>query len=467
MTSSRFGNFLCTFTLFCVATAVASSAQTLTTVANFNGTNGQNPYLGSLIQGTDGNFYGTTYYGGIKTYYGVVFKVSQGGTISDVYRFCSVQSCLDGETPGGGVMQAANGHLYGTTTAGGAYSGGTVFEITPSGQFNTLYSFPYRSDVFGAPVQGPNGNIYGIASNTIFQITPTGVLTTLVTFPNNVGAQELVLSTDGKFYGTTGEGGLHGYGFFFSLTTAGKVTPLYSFNSAADGSGFRTLMLAANGNFYGTAESGGANSQGTVFEITPTGQFTNLYNFCSQTNCADGMAPTGTLIQATDGNLYGTTPFGGTGGIDFCISHCGTAFQITTSGTLTTIYNFCSLANCSDGEAPYYGLVQGTDGNLYGATYGGGASASGGGTIYKISMGLDPFVETNPDFGKVGWTISILGTNLTGTTSVTFNGTPATFGVISPSLIKAQVPSGATTGTIQVTTTTGTLNSNVAFQVLP
>lgn len=466
MTNSRFGNFLCTFTLFCLATTVGSSAQTLTTLANFSETNGSGPYLGSLIQGTDGNIYGTTYSGGIKRAYGVVFKVSPTGTISDVYRFCSVQSCLDGNTPGGGVMQAANGHVYGTTSAGGAYSGGTVFEITPSGQFNTLYSFPYRSDVFGTLVQGPNGNIYGIASDTIFQITPAGVLTTLVTFPNNVGAQELVLSTDGKFYGTTGEGGLHGSGFFFSLTPAGKVTPLYSFNGAADGSGIRTLMLAANGNFYGTAESGGAKSQGTVFEITPAGQFTNLYNFCSQTNCADGMGPTGTLIQATDGSLYGTTPFGGSAGIGFCSSNCGTAFQITTSGTLTTIYNFCSLANCTDGEAPYYGLVQGTDGNLYGATFAGGDSASSG-TIYKISMGLGPFVETNPTFGKVGWTISILGSNLTGTTSVTFNGTPATFGVISPSLIKAQVPAGATNGIIQVTTPTGTLNSNVSFQVQP
>jgi uncharacterized repeat protein (TIGR03803 family) len=462
-----FTTIACITAVFCVATAVASSAQSLTTLGSFGGVNGDNPLTGSLIQATDGNFYGTTWSGG-KTDHGVVYKVTPSGTISLVYSFCKVQFvCSDGDTPSS-LVQAANGNIYGTTSYGGAYDGGTVFEITKSGTFTTLYSFA-NSSGSGLPlVQGTNGNIYGSVSNTIFQITPAGVLTTLVTLPKGVFAQLLVLSTDGKFYGTTGDGGLHGVGFFFSLTPTGKVTSLYSFTSSTDGSGFRTLILANDGNFYGTAGYGGTHNTGTVFQITPQGQFTNLYNFCSLANCADGINPQGALVQATDGNLYGTTPFGGTAGIDSCLSHCGTAFQITTSGTLTTLYDFCSLANCADGLAPYYGLVQGTDGNFYGATYGAGPGGpSSGGTIYSISVGLGPFVKTNPAFGKAGWTISILGTHLTGTTGVTFNGTTAAFGVISDSLIKAQVPAGATSGTIQVTTPAGTLSSNVAFQVSP
>lgn len=467
MKNSRLGKILSILALFCGATVVASSAQTLTTIGHFGSTTGDNPLTGSLIQGTDGNFYGTNWGGG-NFGAGTIYRVTPSGTVSLVYAFCKVQFvCADGATPVA-VMQAANGNLYGTTSFGGAYDGGTAFEISKSGTFTSLYSFPNNSGAGLPLVQGPNGNIYGSQQNTIFQITPAGVLTTLVTLPTGVDASQLVLANDGKFYGTTGAGGIYRDGFFFSLTPAGKVTSLYSFNSATDGAG-RTLTLGTDGNFYGTAQFDGPNYGGTVFKITPTGQFTLLHIFgsCAITNCSDGMWPTGALVQGTDGNFYGSTPLGGTGGVNFCNSYCGTAFQITPSGTLTTLYDFCSQSNCSDGSSPYQGMVQGTDGNFYGATYTGGFGIASGGTIYRISMGLAPFVKTSPTFGQAGWTISILGTNLTAATSVTFNGTPAQFGVISTSLIKAQVPAGAASGTVQVTTPTGMLNSNVNFQVLP
>jgi len=107
----------------------------------------------------------------------------------------------------------------------------------------------------------------------------------------------------------------------------------------------------------------------------------------------------------------------------------------------------------------------GTDGIFYGTTQSGGST--GDGTIYSFATGLTPFVQANPNFSKVGRAIAILGNGLTGTTSVTINGISATFAVEADTLIKATVPTGATTGTIEVTTTNGTLNSNVAFQVLP
>jgi uncharacterized repeat protein (TIGR03803 family) len=386
--------------------------------------------------------------------------------MTDIYDFCPQTGCSDGATPAS-LIQAANGNLYGTTQYGGANNSGTIFEITKSGTFTTLYSFQGGAGAGIPLVQGRNGNIYGSEVNRILEITPEGVVTTFFTFLQGVGLNGLVLATDGKLYGTTGGGGLYRGGVFFSLTSTGKEATLYNFNDKTDGYGMRPLIQGLDGNFYGTAGYGGAHNGGSVFEITPQGQFSTLYSFCSLTNCADGYNPQNALVQGTDGNFYGTTPAGGTAGADFCVAHCGTAFQLTPSGTLATLYDFCSLANCADGLQPYYGLLQGTDGNFYGATYGGGSSDSCCGTIYSISMGLGPFVKTNPNFGRVGWTISILGTNLTGATSVTFNGASAAFGVIAVSLIKAQIPIGATSGTIQVTTPHGTLSSNVSFQVLP
>jgi uncharacterized repeat protein (TIGR03803 family) len=168
------------------------------------------------------------------------------------------------------------------------------------------------------------------------------------------------------------------------------------------------------------------------------------------------------VIQATDGNLYGTTFGGGTNNSD-CTAGCGTIFKLTTAGVLTTLYKFCSESNCADGSAPQGGLVQDTNGTFYGTTYYGGTD--GIGTVFSLSVGLGPFVETLPTSGKVGTAIKILGTTLTGATSVTFNGTAATFKVASASEITTTVPTGATTGTVKVVTPGGTLSSNVAFRI--
>jgi uncharacterized repeat protein (TIGR03803 family) len=477
-----FGEVSCIVAIFCVAPAGPTPAQILTTLASFDGSNGNGPYLGSLVQGTDGKFFGTTQNGG-RYNYGEIFAVSPTGTLGRIYSFCEEKFvCPDGQTPYGSVMQAANGSFYGTTAFGGANDGGTLFELTPAGALTTLYSFPNESTPQATLVQGFNGYLYGSANaggvdvyGTIFAVNPTtGTLTTVYTFcskphcVDGTASSGLVLAPNGNFYGSTGSGGTHGNGSVFELAPSGRLTTLYSFNSSTDGQDPSALVLATDGNLYGTAVYGGPYNGGTVFKITPTGQFTNLHNFCSQTNCADGEQPMAALVQGTDGNLYGTTPQGGTGGAADCVAHCGTAFQITTSGTLTTLYNFCSQTNCTDGLDPYYGLVQGTDGNFYGATIGGGTGgAIAGGTIYSLSMGLGSFVQANPSFGRIGQAVNILGNNLTGTTSVFFNDASAEFEVVSDTYIRATVPTGASTDVINVVTPSGVLSSNVAFQVLP
>jgi uncharacterized repeat protein (TIGR03803 family) len=238
------------------------------------------------------------------------------------------------------------------------------------------------------------------------------------------------------------------------VARAQTYTVLHSFCSqpnCTDGGGPREgVIQATDGNLYGTTGGGGANGYGTVFKMTPSGTLTTLYSF------SEGSYP-GSLIQATDGDLYGVTGEGGS-------SNVGTVFKMTPSGTLTTLYSFCSQPNCTDGSSYPGTLLQATNGNLYGTTGEGGANNVG--IVFMLNVGLGPFVALQTTSGGVGVTVKILGTGLTGATSVTFNGTPATFTVNSTgAAITATVPTGATTGTVRVVTPNGTLNSNVVYTV--
>jgi uncharacterized repeat protein (TIGR03803 family) len=246
---------------------------------------------------------------------------------------------------------------------------------------------------------------------------------------------------------------------------AQTFTTLFRFDGTDGTSPQGALVQATNGEFYGTTEAGGAHNYGTVFKITPSGTLTTLHSFCSQSDCTDGEGPGGALVQATSGDFYGTTCCGGANGD-------GTIFKITPSGTLTTLYSFCSQGGslCTDGFGPNAALLQSTNGDFYGTTYDGGANCASSdhcGTIFSLSVGLGPFVKILPHANEVGGTIRILGTDLTGTASVSFNGTPAAFSVVVATEITATVPAGATTGQIEVSTPGGTLFSSGPFLVLP
>jgi uncharacterized repeat protein (TIGR03803 family) len=466
--------------LLCATTAIALSAQTLTTLQSFNSTNGAFP-AAALVQASDGNLYGTTSGGGaFGEYVGTVFEIAPTGTLTTLHSFCSEVNCTDGFQPEAPLVQAIDGDLYGTTAAGGAYGRGTVFKITPGGTLTTLYSFGAQSGDGVAPyaglVQATDGNFYGTTllgganyAGTVFKITPRGKLTTLYSFCSQSGCTDgqytygaLVQGTDGDFYGTTQYDGVYGGGTVFKMTYSGTLTTLYSFGSQ-DGDGANPivgLLQAANGDFYGTTVYGGANGYGTVFKITPSGALTTLHSF----DYTDGEYASAALVQATDGNFYGTTEAGGANSV--CIDGCGTVFKITPSGTLTTVHSF----DMTDGAYPLAAVLQDTGGKLYGTTFDGGVVATcsiGCGTVFSLSVGLGPFVVTQPTSGKVGAAVKILGTNLTGATSVTFNGTPATFTVTSGSEITTTVPTGATTGKVKVTISGHTLSSNVNFRVAP
>jgi uncharacterized repeat protein (TIGR03803 family) len=455
--------------VFFLLVANVALAQTFTTLASFDSTKGSNPYYVSLVQGLDGNFYGTTSKDGGG--FGTVFRVTPGGTITTLHVFCHTE-CSDGASPYSGLTLGTNGSFYGTTISGGTNNDGTVFKITPGGTLTTLYSFCHLCGEGYAPiaglVQAGNGSFYGTTISggangvgTIFSITPGGVLTSLHSFDlrtdgGSPAGAKLVQATNGSLYGVTNAGGANGFGTVYKITPAGTLTLLHSFDFAVDGANLfnNGLVQASDGNFYGTTFTGSTNGQGSVFKMTPAGVVTMLYRFCAQPNCIDGAGPFAELVQGTNGNLYGSTAVGGA-------HDTGTIFKISPAGTLTTLYSLTT----DDTEGPYGALLQSTNGTFYGTLRLGPGSHMG--SFFSFFVGLGPFVKTLPGSAKVGAVIMILGTNLTGTTAVSFNGTAATFTVVSNSQIKATVPASATSGKVTVVTPGGTRQSNVAFRVTP
>jgi uncharacterized repeat protein (TIGR03803 family) len=376
--------------------AFNAGAQTETNLHSFvgNSTDGDNPLAG-LVQGSDGNFYGTTQFGGAY-HQGTVFRISPNGNETNLYSFIGSGNG-DGALPEAGLVQGCDGNFYGTTYEGGTNSFpgvGTVFRISPSGSYTSLYSFVgYPNDGSnpeGNLVQGSDGNFYGTtsgggtnSSGSVFQITPGGSYTNLYFFnsyPNDgqIPQAGLVQGSDGNFYGTTAQGGTMGLGTVFRISPGGSYTNLYSFGSLPnDGGDPNALVQGSDGNFYGTTAQGGTEFAGTVFRITPSGSEVTLHSFVGYPS--DGFSPLAGLIQGSDGNFYGTTEFGGT-------EFAGTVFRISPNGTYTNLYFF--VISPSDGSSPLAGLVQGSDGSFYGTTYLGGTSNSG--TVFKISVPLNP-----------------------------------------------------------------------------
>jgi len=456
-------------------------AQTLATIYNFcpqtGCLDGDYPFAG-LVQATNGDLYGTTNSGGVNGY-GTVFRITPAGELTTLYSFCAQSACTDGANPQAGLVQATSGDLYGTTVAGGSNGQGTVFKITPNGALTTLHSFCALSDCsdgsgpMAALVQATNGDLYGTASTggvngggTIFRLTPAGDMTTLYSFCAQSDCTDgdspqagLVQATNGDLYGTTTDGGEGNLGTVFRITLNGALTTQHSFCASGimctDGLFPASTLVQVGNNLYGTTTGDEAASYGTVFAIAPSGQLTTLYTFCAVDGCATGFSPNGRLVLATNGNLYGAA-YGGP-------RDRGTIFEITLTGTLTTVASFCGSTGCADGFLPLGGLLQATNGDFYGTTDSGGADNKG--TVFSLSIGLGPFVTTLPTSGKIGMTVKILGSNLTGASAVSFNGTPTTFTVNSASEIVAKVPTGATTGTVEVETPSGILTSNAAFRV--
>ncbi len=386
------------------------------------------------VLGSDGNLYGVTTGGG-TTGSGVFYQLADG-KYKVLYSLCPKRPCDEGQTPNG-IILASDGNFYGTTVYGGAGGDGpgTIFKVTPSGTYTQLYSFCAEAGCadgekpFFPPVEGNDGNFYGAATTggklgggVIYKLTPSGTYSVIYNFCGNQngpcpdGAYPVAIAKDaeGNFVGSAG--------VLFKITPNGQYTVLYRFGpeSYSLGSAETPLTLASDGNLYGTLNGGGSgswgpDSRGAIYEVTSEGAFKELYGFCKWCTSSGSDTPGFNLLdpvfQATDGNFYGTTAYGGIGGPK------------------------------------------------------GGAGDIGFGTVFQFSNGLSPLVETVPAAGKAGQSVIILGYGLSGTTGVTFNGVQANFTVESDTYIKATVPAGASTGVVSVVTPSGALNSSPQFVV--
>jgi uncharacterized repeat protein (TIGR03803 family) len=479
-----------------------SPAVTFTTLTDFGEGNGQ--YPSPLAQGTDGNFYGAAYYGP-RTFggpYGFGFYLTPTGAWTLLDYSCTSGSCPEGSKASAGMTLAGDGNFYGTTASGGDgpyrddNHSGTIYRANAQTGLTTIYSFCAKlgcqdgDDPYASLTLGSDGNLYGTTAvgglhkgGTAYLITLAGKFNTLHNFcaeancTDGANPSGMIQATDGNFYGVASGGTgaqciqTGGCGMIFKMTPQGVTTPLYNFCSlldCADGFGPRVLMQAADGNLYGITGNGGAfatnnfSGSGTIFKLTLHGAITTLHSFCAVDGCQYGTVGGG-LIQATDGNFYGIV-YEGEGATCYFAFGCGTIFELTSSGVYSMLYTFCEELGefCSDGSLPE-GIMQATDGNFYGVTFRGGPVDYG--TAFKFSTGLRPFVQTVTSSGKAGSSVIILGNDLAGAKSVTFNGVAAAFTVVSSTEITATVPKGATAGPVVVTTPGGTLKSNKKFQV--
>jgi len=443
-------------------TASLAGAQTVKDVISFTGQSQSGNPVMTPAQGRDGKLYGTS--PNPQATSGSDFSLALGGTAKVIHTFSSEGGGVD---PFAGLTLGTDGNFYGTTSAGGSAEYGTLYKLSSEGSFTILHNFLGGSDgssPLSAPIEASDGNFYGTTNGnagnppTAYKYTPSGTFTTIYQFDSAHGVQVqagLIQGSDGNLYGTAIEGGVNNNGTLFKLSTSGTLLYYYAFPGGSGGAlPFGGLTEASDGNIYGTTEEGGMTPGpgfGTVFKMDRTGNISILYSFDPFTG--DAVYPVAGLVQGTDGYLYGVLLYGGT-------NNFGGLFRISTTGSYRQLYSFSSAI----GQSAVAALFQDTNGLFYGsAEYGG---AYGFGAVYSLNMGLGPFVTFVSRTGKVGQSAQILGQGLTGTTRVTFNGKAATkFSVVNDTYMTAVVPTGATTGRVVVTTPTGKLTSNVSFRI--
>ena len=444
-----------------------TSTGALSTLYHFTGgVAGGDP--SSLIQGSDGNFYGTMLAGGgsDRAGTGTVFQVTPGGTFTTLHVFGKSNGASEGIEPGN-LLQGSDGNFYGTAAAGGLNGEGAVFRVTASGTLTTVYAFTKIGTdgtngdgvVPASLIQGGDGNFYGTTTaggtsgaGTIFKLTPGGTFNTLYSYPAPVAfplgitlatpGSRIIQGRDGNFYGTSPYGGDNGTGMVFAVTSGGTFSVLYSFSAPdtttrLNAEGFSptaALVEVGDGTFYGTTFEGGPIGDGTVFSITADGVLNvlNTFNEYQQTGIpgSDGASA---LTLGRDGNLYGTVPQGGK-------AFDGTVFQVTPAGVLTILD---SLDAAADGRLPTGGLIQGVDGKFYGLTNeGGGPNGSGPGTVFDVAVTTTgaptaPAASLSVTVGK-----ATVGSGVAGEVTVTLSAAPA-----SKVIVHYQLGGSAVNGT--------------------
>ena len=373
------------------------------------------------ILGSDGNLYGVTYAGGSGGSAGVFYRLTADGTFKALYSFCANFPCPDAGQDPNGIILASDGNFYGTTNYGGGAGVGTFFKITPAGKYTQLYSFCSQANCNDGsyslfpPVQGKDGNFYGTADSggtlgggVFYKITAAGAYTVIHNFCGygNCPAGEyawaytITQGANGNFYGTTEAGA-------FEITATGHYTALASFKHEPEDMGWpgTPLILASDGNFYGTFIGGGSGSwapyaTGSIYEITPAGELKALYDFCPGCNAdgstMPGYTPLDPVFQGTDGNFYGTTAYGGIGGPKGGAGDVGfgTAFQF--SNGLSPLVETVPVA----GKAGQSVIILG-----YGLT--GTTSVTFNGVEAEFTVESDTYIKATVPKGATTGTVSV------------------------------------------------------------
>jgi uncharacterized repeat protein (TIGR03803 family) len=427
------------------------SGQQLSILYQFSNTSPVSLPQSTLIELTPGVF--------VASYVGGLFEITSGGAFSVFSSFAN--SNYDVAIPGA-LTPGSNGLLYGVRWTGEGPS--EVYRIGPNGG----RAVPVNSSlVYAGPLtEGADGNLWGTQGAvgngySVFKLSPGGTLESVYEGVAEVTEGPLLQASDGNFYGATA-GYMTSANVIYRVTPAGVYNVLYTFPTGEESIG--GLIQASNGLLYGTAAYVPAacnpNQVGEVFSISLNGVFRSIWQF--RGDCYGGglLGPGAALIEASDGKLYGSTSGQGIPGF-------GTVFSLSPEGTdFKDLVEF----NDDEGSTPFTegpALAQGSDGNLYGTTETGGTG--GGGIIYKLDLGLAPPPPSvkliQPSSGSPGTTIRLTGNHLLGLSAVNFNGTLATFTPVNANYAEAVVPAGAATGPITVTTMNGSFTTTTSFKV--
>jgi uncharacterized repeat protein (TIGR03803 family) len=452
--------------IFLLGLTLPAGAQALSNLLSFNQANGKDP-RGGLVAGNDGFFYGTTSQGGTANA-GTVFRLDpQTGGLSTLVHFRGA----NGRSPESALVDGNDGFFYGTTAEGGQHNRGTVFRVAPGGDFSTVAHFDADDGRRpGALILGSDGDLYGVTAGdfgTVFKVTPNDRVVTLVRFTRVNGEYPETLmqsSVDGHFYGTTRWGGAAGFGTVFRMEVsgdAGQLTVLNSFDGANGRTPHGDLLEDGEGNLFGTTIYGGSlgpSPRGNVYRITPEGTLVSLAEFRS----SDGRYPTAGLILGRDGNFYGTTSEGGTG-------NAGTVFRCTPDGHIGNVAVFTRPV----GSSPDGKLLQDSAGNLYGVTRLGGAS--GAGAVFKVNLSRF-FDEPVPVIDSELAASGTVGTAFSYT--ITASGSPTSFGaaglpvglVVDDStgeISGTPLLAGTFTITLSATNAVGTASADLTIIIAP
>ena len=450
-------------TLLFLVTAATVPAQAQTPVVLYNFVNGSSDAagpMGNIVQGRDGHMYGVgASIGRGANGTGAIYKISPTGAESVFFNFpATFHGCISGLTLG------SDGNFYGTCSDNSATGLGSLYRLTSAGVFTDMHDFASGQQAGSfPPIQAADGNYYGVVSTGVYKMTPAGVFTTIHTFvsPDVQPLSNLFQASDGNLYATITLCVLSGNrGCVYKVSTGGTYKNIYGFADPTGSSPCTGVIQGKDGKLYGATDFGRPLNDGNIYKVTTAGVNTGLHDFNSVTDgvCNPGSFPVVNLLQVTDGSFYGIN-YGGGGG------NTGSIYKLT-SANVFSVFLFPNTG--ASGSQPYSTLLQNTNGLVYGTTSSGGANSVG--NFFGVATGDVPFVNLEPTekTGNVGASVGMFGQGFSSASVVKFGGVAAKSKTLTgTTYLTAVVPAGAHTGTVTVTTGTTTLTSPQTYKVKP